>query len=51
MIRYEHARSVTPEAFVDLLRRSGLAERRPMDDADVDLRLQSKTPRSLAAGR
>jgi len=31
-IRYEHARPVTDAEFVDLLRRSTLAERRPVDD-------------------
>ncbi|HTY86085.1 MAG TPA: GNAT family N-acetyltransferase [Candidatus Acidoferrum sp.] len=32
-IAYETARRITPAEFVDLLRRSTLAERRPVDDA------------------
>jgi len=31
-IRYEHARPVSSAEFVDLLKRSTLAERRPVDD-------------------
>jgi predicted N-acetyltransferase YhbS len=31
-IRYEASRSISDEEFVDLLRRSTLAERRPVDD-------------------
>ena len=31
-IRYEHARKIGEAAFVDLLKRSTLAERRPVDD-------------------
>jgi len=31
-LHYEHARPVTDAEFVDLLRRSTLAERRPVDD-------------------
>lgn len=31
-LRYEHARSITDAEFVDLLRRSTLAERRPVED-------------------
>ena len=32
-IHYETSRTITKEEFVDVLRRSGLAERRPVDDA------------------
>ncbi len=32
-IRYEHDQAITDSQFVDLLRRSTLAERRPVDDA------------------
>ncbi|MEM7392949.1 MAG: hypothetical protein AAF492_11445 [Verrucomicrobiota bacterium] len=32
-IVYEVKRAITPEEFIDVLRRSGLAERRPVDDA------------------
>lgn len=32
-IRYEASRSITDKEFVDLLRRSTLAERRPVDDS------------------
>jgi predicted N-acetyltransferase YhbS len=31
-IRYEHARSISAAEFIDLLNRSTLAERRPVDD-------------------
>lgn len=31
-IRYETTRAITTEEFIDVLRRSGLAERRPVDD-------------------
>ena len=31
-IRYEHNRKITGAEFVDLLRRSTLADRRPVDD-------------------
>jgi GNAT superfamily N-acetyltransferase len=31
-IRYQHDRSVSEDEFIDLLRRSTLAERRPVDD-------------------
>lgn len=31
-LRYETSTAITPEEFVDLLRRSTLAERRPVDD-------------------
>jgi len=34
-IVYEHSRQITDEEFVDVLRRSTLAERRPVDDAAV----------------
>ena len=34
MIKYEINRAITEEQFVDILRRSGLAERRPVDDPD-----------------
>ncbi|MBA3559537.1 MAG: GNAT family N-acetyltransferase [Gemmatimonadaceae bacterium] len=33
MIRYEHNQAITDSQFVDLLGRSTLAERRPVDDA------------------
>lgn len=33
-IEYSHERSVTVEEFIDVLRRSTLAERRPVDDVD-----------------
>ena len=32
-IRYDHARKISEAEFVDLLKRSTLAERRPVDDA------------------
>lgn len=32
-IRYEHARLISADEFVDLLKRSTLAERRPVDDS------------------
>jgi hypothetical protein len=32
-IRYEHTRVIGEEEFVDLLKRSTLAERRPVDDS------------------
>jgi len=32
-VRYFHDRKVTPEQFIDVLKRSTLAERRPVDDA------------------
>jgi predicted N-acetyltransferase YhbS len=32
-IRYDHTRSITDRQFVDLLQRSTLAERRPVDDS------------------
>jgi len=32
-IDYLHDRGITPEQFIDLLKRSTLAERRPVDDA------------------
>ena len=35
MIRYEHHTPLTPAAFIDLLRRSTLAERRPVDDPEA----------------
>lgn len=31
-IAYAHERSITPDEFIDVLRRSTLAERRPVDD-------------------
>lgn len=34
MIRYTHEAKLTPEAFIDLLKRSTLAERRPVDDRE-----------------
>lgn len=34
-IVYEHSRQISDEEFVDVLRRSTLAERRPVDDAAV----------------
>ncbi len=34
-IVYEHSRKISDEEFVDVLRRSTLAERRPVDDAAV----------------
>ncbi len=34
-ILYEHNRGIPEEAFIDLLKRSGLAERRPVDDAEA----------------
>ena len=34
MIKYEINKSITEEQFIDVLQRSGLAERRPVDDAD-----------------
>jgi predicted N-acetyltransferase YhbS len=33
-IRYEHSQVITEAEFVDLLRRSTLAERRPVDDSN-----------------
>jgi ribosomal protein S18 acetylase RimI-like enzyme len=33
MITYQINATITPDQFVDILRRSGLAERRPIDDA------------------
>ena len=33
-MRYEINKPITSEQFVDILRRSGLSERRPVDDAD-----------------
>lgn len=33
-IRYDTSTSITPEEFADLLRRSTLGERRPVDDPD-----------------
>jgi GNAT superfamily N-acetyltransferase len=33
-ITYEHSRSITSAAFIDVLRRSTLAERRPVDDVE-----------------
>jgi GNAT superfamily N-acetyltransferase len=35
MIHYSTTRPLTPAAFIDLLRRSTLAERRPVDDPDT----------------
>ncbi len=32
-IQFDHNRKISPEEFIDLLRRSGLAERRPVGDA------------------
>jgi GNAT superfamily N-acetyltransferase len=32
MIHYSHDRRITPEQFIDVLKRSTLAERRPVDD-------------------
>lgn len=34
MIQYATHKSVTPEAFIDVLKRSTLAERRPVNDPD-----------------
>lgn len=34
MMKYEVNRPVTPEEFLDVLRRSGLSERRPVDDPE-----------------
>ena len=34
-IHYDMTRSITPGEFIDLLRRSTLAERRPVDDPDT----------------
>jgi len=34
MMRYEVNKPITAEQFADILRRSGLAERRPIDDPD-----------------
>ena len=36
-IQYQHDRKITPAEFVDLLKRSTLAERRPVDDAQTIL--------------
>src|SRR5947209_18543564 len=33
-IRYEHSRQISGAEFIDLLKRSTLGERRPVDDAD-----------------
>ena len=33
MIRYEVNKAITPKQFLGILKRSGLAERRPVDDA------------------
>lgn len=33
-ITYHHDRSITPEQFIDVLKRSTLGERRPVDNAD-----------------
>jgi GNAT superfamily N-acetyltransferase len=38
-MRYEINRPVTPDQFVDILKRSGLAERRPVDDPDCISRM------------
>jgi GNAT superfamily N-acetyltransferase len=35
LISYETGRALKPEDFIDVLRRSGLAERRPVADVDV----------------
>lgn len=35
LITYETGTALEPEAFIDVLRRSGLAERRPVDDPGV----------------
>ena len=34
-IRYEHSRAISEDEFVDLLNRSTLAERRPIDDPNA----------------
>ena len=33
-ITYHHDRSITSEQFIDVLKRTTLGERRPLDDAD-----------------
>ena len=35
MIEYKKNGTITPGQFVDILNRSGLAERRPVDDATL----------------
>ena len=39
MIKYEINRPVTSDQFIDILKRSGLAERRPVDDPDCISRM------------
>ena len=42
MIRYSTSEAISVEAFVDVLKRSTLGERRPVDDADVMEAMLSK---------
>ena len=49
MVRYEVNIAITVEQFVDILRRSGLSERRPVDDPDCMADMLSNADLTITA--